>query len=202
MCGIFGYIGPRNNAGSIVIKGLKNLEYRGYDSWGIALKREDGSLRIGKDVGKIGAVKPEDFAENSHLAIAHSRWATHGGVTKENAHPHFGCDDRIAVVHNGIIENFQELREELKAKGHSFTSETDTEVIPHLIEDFLKSGISLTEAVRKACKRFHGRYAILVMDKQSEGLVAARTGSPLIVGVGKGEFFVASDIPEIGRAHV
>jgi len=195
MCGIFGYIGGRSNAGSIVIKGLKNLEYRGYDSWGVVLKKEDGTMRVGKDIGKIGAVKPEDYADSSSLAIAHSRWATHGGVTKENAHPHFGCDDRIAVVHNGIIENFKELRDELIAKGHRFLSETDTEIIPHLIEEFLKTGIPLPDAVRESCKRFHGRFAILVMDKQSEELVAARTGSPLIIGVGDNEFFVASDIP-------
>lgn len=195
MCGIFGYIGERHDAGSVVIKGLKNLEYRGYDSWGVALKKEDGTLRVGKDIGKIGAVKPENYGDVSSLAIAHSRWATHGGVTKENAHPHFSCDQRIAVVHNGIIENFQELREELKKKGHSFKSETDTEVIPHLIEEFQKSGMSLAEATRAACRRFHGRYAVLVMDRDSESLVAARTGSPLIIGVGKKEFFIASDIP-------
>jgi glucosamine--fructose-6-phosphate aminotransferase (isomerizing) len=195
MCGIFGYIGERKNAGSVVIKGLKNLEYRGYDSWGIVLKKNDGSLRIAKDIGKVGTVDPENFKEPSSLAIAHSRWATHGGVTKENAHPHFGCDERIAVVHNGIIENFQVLRDELKTKGHVFLSETDTEVIPHLIEEFLKSGMTLTDAIRASCKRFHGRFAILVMDKESEELVAARTGSPLIVGVGTDEFFIASDIP-------
>ncbi len=195
MCGIFGYIGNRHHAGSIVIKGLKNLEYRGYDSWGVALRREDGTLRIAKDVGKIGSVKPEDYADVSSIAIAHSRWATHGGVTVENAHPHTSCDQRITVVHNGIIENYREIRDELKAKGHTFVSETDTEVIPHLIEEFLKTGISLHEAFRAACLRFVGRYAVLVLDKNSKGLIAARTGSPLIVGVGDGEFFVASDIP-------
>lgn len=195
MCGIFGYIGERNDAGSVVIKGLKNLEYRGYDSWGVALRTKDGSLRTEKDIGKIGAVKPEDFSDDSSLAIAHSRWATHGGVTKENAHPHFGCDKRIAVVHNGIIENYETLRSDLKKKGHTFLSDTDSEVIPHLIEDILKTGVSLTEAVREAGKRLHGRYAILVMDQQSQALVAARTGSPLIVGVGTNEFFIASDIP-------
>ncbi len=196
MCGIFGYIGPRSNAGVVVIKGLKNLEYRGYDSWGVAIRKSDGSVRIEKEVGKIGAVKNEDFADSSSLAIAHSRWATHGGVTKENAHPHVSGDGRIAVVHNGIIENFEELREELKKQGHSFVSETDSEIIPHLIEELLKKkGVTLGEAVRSACKRFDGRYAILVMDKSSQMLVAARTGSPLIVGVGEKEFFIASDIP-------
>ncbi|HRH93440.1 MAG TPA: glutamine--fructose-6-phosphate transaminase (isomerizing), partial [Candidatus Peribacteria bacterium] len=195
MCGIFGYIGTKKNAGSIVIKGLKNLEYRGYDSWGVAMQ-VDGDIRVEKDVGKISGVKDEDFADDSTLAVAHSRWATHGGVTKENAHPHFGDLGRVAVVHNGIIENFQELRAELGAKGHVFASETDTEVIPHLIEDFLKDGMSFQEAVRASCLRFHGRYAILAFEKSTRMLVAARTGSPLIVGVGKkDEFFIASDIP-------
>ncbi len=195
MCGIFGYIGSRTDAGSVVVKGLKNLEYRGYDSWGVVLKKSDGTLRTEKDIGKIGSVNPASFDDSSSLAIAHSRWATHGGVTKENAHPHFSCDRRIAVVHNGIIENFHELRDELKQKGHMFQSETDTEVIPHLIEEHLRKGLSLEEAVRVSCLTFKGRYAILVMDKESNGLVAARTGSPLIVGVGTSEFFIASDIP-------
>ncbi len=196
MCGIFGYIGTRQNAGEIVIKGLKNLEYRGYDSWGVAMRLSDGSMRSEKDIGKIGAVDTDKFKDVSSLAIAHSRWATHGGVTKSNAHPHFSCDRRIAVVHNGIIENFEELREELTKKGHTFKSQTDTEIIPHLVEELLKKkGMNLSEAVRLACMRFTGRFAILVLEKESETLVAARTGSPLIVGVGKEELFVASDIP-------
>ncbi len=196
MCGIFGYVGQRTNAGSLVIDGLKNLEYRGYDSWGIALRTHDGLLRIEKDVGKIGSVSTDRFLDNCSLAIAHSRWATHGGVTTNNAHPHCSCDGRIAVVHNGIIENFQELREELTSKGHRFLSETDTEVIPHLIEEYLKEdGMTLESASRKAFARFQGRYAVLVMDAQSMTLIAARTGSPLIVGVGEKEYFIASDIP-------
>lgn len=196
MCGIFGYIGSRQNAGEIVIRGLKNLEYRGYDSWGVAMRLSDGSMRSEKDIGKIGVVKSELFRDPSTLAIAHSRWATHGGVTKDNAHPHFSCDGRIAVVHNGIIENFEELREELTKKGHTFQSQTDTEIVPHLIEELLKKkGTTLSEAVRLASMRFTGRFAILVLEKDSETLVAARTGSPLIVGIGKGEFFIASDIP-------
>ncbi len=195
MCGIFGYVGSKTNAGSIVIRGLKNLEYRGYDSWGVALQRPDG-IYIRKDIGKISGVKPEDFDDMpSSLAMAHSRWATHGGVTKTNAHPHVSDDDSIAVVHNGIIENFQELREELKSRGHVFKSETDTEVIPHFIQEERKKGLSLSEATREACRRFHGRYAILVFEKGTSLIVAARTGSPLIVGVGDGEFFIASDIP-------
>ncbi|OGJ65162.1 hypothetical protein A3A67_01595 [Candidatus Peribacteria bacterium RIFCSPLOWO2_01_FULL_51_18] len=195
MCGIFGYIGSRDDAGKLVISGLKNLEYRGYDSWGVAMRLEDGSIYSDKEIGKIGAVKAENYSMKSGLAIAHSRWATHGGVTKINAHPHFSCDGSIAVVHNGIIENYEELREELKAKKHIFKSATDTEIIPHLIEEEMKKGISLEEAVRNSCRRFTGRYAILVLDKNSNALVAARTGSPLIVGVGQHEYFIASDIP-------
>ncbi len=195
MCGIFGYIGSRQNAGSIVIKGLKNLEYRGYDSWGVALQTADG-IHVRKDIGKISSVKSSDFDDMpSTLAMAHSRWATHGGVTKQNAHPHFSGDEHIAVVHNGIIENFQQLRDELKKKGHVFKSETDTEVIPHLIDEYRKKGMDLPEATRAACARFHGRFAIMVFEHESHTLVAARTGSPLIVGVGDNELFVASDIP-------
>ncbi len=194
MCGIFGYIGNRTNAGSIVIQGLKALEYRGYDSWGMAASTASG-IESRKDVGKISSVSTDDFSFQSSLAIAHSRWATHGAVTKENAHPHFSCDRSIALVHNGIIENYEEIRDELKSKGHVFLSETDTEVAPHLIEEYMKQGASFEEAVTKAFQRFHGRYAILAFDATNHRLFAARTGSPLIVGVGQDEFFIASDIP-------
>ncbi len=194
MCGIFGYVGARDDAGSLVIQGLKKLEYRGYDSWGVAIQTNN-HVAVEKDVGKISDVADDRLTAPAHLAIAHSRWATHGGVTKENAHPHLSADGSVAVVHNGIIENFQELREELGAKGITFTSGTDTEVIPHLIAEEKKSGKSLREAVRSACKRLHGRFAIVVLDKDERALVAARTGSPLIVGVGEGEYFIASDIP-------
>lgn len=194
MCGIFGYIGPRTNAGAVVIKGLKNLEYRGYDSWGVAMVTKDG-IRAEKDVGKISAVDLRQFSQVSSLAIAHSRWATHGGVTRENAHPHFSCDQSIALVHNGIIENYEEIREELIGKGHTFLSQTDTEVAPHLIEEYMLTGLSLEQAVRKACQRFQGRYGILAFDSRSNMLIAARTGSPLIIGVGTNEYFIASDIP-------
>lgn len=194
MCGIFGYIGHRKDAGALVITGLKALEYRGYDSWGVAAATSNG-IEVRKDIGKISGVSADDFVHESTLAIAHSRWATHGGVTKENAHPHFSCDRSIALVHNGIIENYEEIREELKRKGHTFLSETDTEVAPHLIEEYMKEGCGFEEAVTKAFQRFHGRYAILAFDATHHRLFAARTGSPLIVGVGDGEFFIASDIP-------
>ena len=195
MCGIFGYAGGRNNAGTIVVDGLKNLEYRGYDSWGVAWKSNEEIL-LQKETGKISNVDSNDFSEESSLAIAHTRWATHGGVTKKNAHPHLSEDGTIAVVHNGIIENFDVLRKELMAKGHSFTSDTDTEVIPHLIEEEYKACGDFAEAVRKACLQFEGRYALLALNTLSQTLVAAREGSPLIIGAKRGEeYFIASDIP-------
>ena len=200
MCGIFGYVGKRTDAGSIVVEGLKNLEYRGYDSWGVAYL-VDGSIVVEKDVGKISTVSADLFSSASHLALAHTRWATHGGVTQRNAHPHTNEDGTIAVVHNGIIENFQELKEDLLKRGHILLSDTDTEVIPHLIEDELRSSDDFALAVRKACMRFHGRYAILAIHAGSRILVAARTGSPLIMGVCKETldrsqgYFIASDFP-------
>lgn len=131
MCGIFGYIGPKSNAAEIVLDGLKLLEYRGYDSWGVAVK-SGNEIKVDKHVGKIGNAVVN--LPESTLGIGHTRWATHGGVTDINAHPHLDCSQQIAVIHNGIIENFEELKEELVQKGHTFISETDTEVMPHLIE--------------------------------------------------------------------
>lgn len=194
MCGIFGYTGQKKDAGRIVLEGLKKLEYRGYDSWGVAMQTNH-AIVVKKDIGKISGVESKNLMDVSSLAIAHSRWATHGGVTKENAHPHLSGDGTIAVVHNGIIENYEELKSELLKKGHTFLSQTDTEVIPHLIEEYKKEGFNLPDAVQKACNRFHGRFAILALDTTSKMLVAARTGSPLIVGIGEGEYFIASDIP-------
>jgi glucosamine--fructose-6-phosphate aminotransferase (isomerizing) len=203
MCGIFGYVGKRTDAAKMAVEGLKSLEYRGYDSWGLAWK-EGGALTIRKDIGKISGVDPDSLTDNSTLAIGHTRWATHGGVTRANAHPHCSEDHTIAVVHNGIFENYQQLRDELKAKGHLFLSETDTEVAPHLIEEYLKQTGDFGQAVRLACQHFEGRYAILAVNTASDTLVAARTGSPLIVGVAKGDgpalsgvegYFVASDTP-------
>ncbi len=162
MCGIFGYVGKRTDAGVIAVEGLKNLEYRGYDSWGVACKR-GGEVTVVKDIGPIGKVDSSVFGKDCSLAIAHTRWATHGGVTQRNAHPHLSEDKTIAVVHNGIVENYLELRKELKAKGHTFQSETDTEVIPHLIEEELKLTGDFAAAVRNACLRFDGRYAILAL---------------------------------------
>src|SRR3989339_1654902 len=194
MCGIIGYVGKRTDAGFLVVEGLKHLEYRGYDSWGVACKKKDG-IAIRKDVGKISTVNPAEFLKSCSLAMAHTRWATHGGVTQENAHPHVSCDGKIVVVLNGIIENFETLREELKAKGHRFVSTTDTEVIPHLIEEEMKHEPDFAAAVRRACLKFEGRFGIVVMHAESETLVAARTGSPLIIGVAADGYFIASDTP-------
>ncbi len=195
MCGIFGYVGKRSDAGKLVVEGLKNLEYRGYDSWGVACKTTKGTI-IKKDTGKISAVNADDFAHGCSLAIAHTRWATHGGVTAANSHPHTNADGSIVVVHNGIIENYQELRKDLESKGHTFLSETDTEIIPHVIEEEMKTTSDFASAVRNACTKFEGRYGILAFHKTSDILVATRTGSPLIVGVSKEDgYFIASDIP-------
>ncbi len=190
----------------MVVEGLKNLEYRGYDSWGVAWK-SNGSVSVRKDIGKISDVRSEDFSDECSLAIAHTRWATHGGVTKLNAHPHTSCDKQIAVIHNGIVENYEDLRRDLAAKGHTFVSQTDTEIIPHLIEEEMKTTKDFAAAVRAACLKIHGRFAVVAIHAASAMLVAARNGSPLIVGVkrGKGEhapalsgvegYFIASDIP-------
>ncbi|MFH1240053.1 MAG: glutamine--fructose-6-phosphate transaminase (isomerizing) [Candidatus Diapherotrites archaeon] len=190
MCGIVGYRGFRN-ASEIVVSGLKSLEYRGYDSWGIAI-RENGKTIIRKNIGEISKA---DFSElpESKIAIGHTRWATHGGVTDFNAHPHSDSKNEITVVHNGIIENYSELRNELKLKNHVFKSDTDTEVIPHLIEEIMQTDkISLEDAVKKSLKLLEGSFALLVMYKND--LIAARKESPLVLGIGKNEFFIASDV--------
>jgi len=194
MCGIFGFIGKRNDAGSLVIDGLKNLEYRGYDSWGVACKI-DSKVMIEKDIGKISTINSSDFADDCSLAIGHTRWATHGGVTPANAHPHANGSGTIAVVHNGILENYQELKRDLESKGHVFKSETDTEIIPHVIEEYMKETGDFTSAIKKSCDAFEGRFAFLALHTESNTLVAARRGSPLIIGVGEDGYFIASDIP-------
>ena len=147
MCGIFGYVGKQNNAANFVLDGLKTLEYRGYDSWGIAVKA-DKKVVIEKHVGKIGGASVN--LPESTLGIGHTRWATHGGVTEKNAHPHLDCNNELAVIHNGIIENYQEIKEELQNKGHQFISETDTEVVPHLIEENIKQGMGFASSFRSA----------------------------------------------------
>lgn len=186
MCGIFGYVGPKKNAGEIVLKGLKTLEYRGYDSWGIALSTNNKLLHE-KHIGKIGNANG-DFSI-SNFAIGHTRWATHGGVTVSNAHPHFSCDGKIAVTHNGIVENYQELKSTLK--NHKFKSQTDTEVISHMIEEEQKNK-PFFEAVKDVFRKLSGLNAVITINKDGE-VVVARKGSPLVLGVGKNEYFLASD---------
>lgn len=195
MCGIFGYIGKSQNAPQIVLEGLKTLEYRGYDSWGVAVSSQSsvvGSrLAVEKHVGKIGKAKLSSSLK-SNLAIGHTRWATHGGVTQANSHPHLDCKGQIAVVHNGIVENFEELRDKLVKQGHKFKSETDTEVIPHLIEQNLKSK-PFKEAVRAAFKSLKGLSAIVVVNSQTSEIIACKTGSPLVVGKSADGILIASD---------
>ncbi len=193
MCGIIGYVGFRQ-AQHLLIQCLKKLDYRGYDSTGIAVL--DHTINIAKEVGEISQLENTPLVTNGIIGIGHTRWATHGNVTKENAHPHVSCDGSIAIVHNGIIENYKNLREELQKKGHIFTSQTDSEVIVHLIEDFYKGNIE--QAVLRALKKIQGSYALIVLcEKEPDKLVGARKESPLIVGVGDNEMFLASDIPAI-----
>ena len=239
MCGIFGYVGKKNNVAQITLEGLKLLEYRGYDSWGIAVKIQNSESRIKnskgknkfiveKHVGKISEANLKSSApiksgsilnHKSSIAVGHTRWATHGGVTVKNAHPHLDCTKTIAVVHNGIVENFQELKDGLQKKGHRFISKTDTEVIPHLIEEFMGTKRSLpadqsrhepysnriekatgktrrgfTSSVRDAFNKLKGLNAIVVANAKSSEIIAAKNGSPLVIGIGKDEFYIASDL--------
>jgi len=197
MCGIVGYVGPKPVA-EVLIEGLRKLEYRGYDSAGIAVVK-DGMLDVRRCAGKLKNL--EDILAREPIfgtfGIAHTRWATHGRPTDENAHPHRDCGGKVVVIHNGIIENFLELKRELLAEGHKFATETDTEIIAHLIEKYM-DGRPLEEAVRAALPRLGGVYALAVIATSDPGkIVAARLGPPLIIGVGEGENFVASDIPAV-----
>ena len=197
MCGIFGSILKNGTVAPVIHAGLKRLEYRGYDSVGQATV-DDGKLFIKKDAGKIDDVHRllDLDAMPGRIGIGHTRWATHGAPYRVNAHPHTDCADEIAVVHNGIIENFAELKAELEAHGHVFKSKTDTEVVPHLIEEGLKNGLALIEAVREAAKRLEGSYALAVVStREPDKIVCARKESPLVVGINETEVFCASDIP-------
>jgi glucosamine--fructose-6-phosphate aminotransferase (isomerizing) len=196
VCGIIGAVLVQGNVAPLLRESLKRLEYRGYDSSGI-VTAANGQLHIKKDKGKIDEIHNKlnfDTLPGS-IGIGHTRWATHGAPSKENAHPHLDCKNRIAVVHNGIIENYQELRDDLLAHGHHFRSETDTEVIPHLIEDTLRSTKRLDLAVAKILPRLEGSYAIVVLDFSSSGLVGARQESPLVLGLGNDGVYCASDVP-------
>lgn len=189
MCGIFGYVGKKNTAAAMTLEGLKLLEYRGYDSWGIAVK-SDKKILVDKHTGKIGGATVK--LPESTIGIGHTRWATHGGVTMANAHPHLDCKKQIAVLHNGIVENFSELKEILVKKGHRFVSETDTEVISHLIEEHMKT-TGFTTSVRDAFLQLKGMNAIVVLNAISTEIIAAKNGSPLIVGENNDGFYIASD---------
>ncbi len=194
MCGIVGYVGNKS-AKPILLEGLKKLEYRGYDSAGIALQ-VDQALDVIKKQGKLEKLEKalHNNKVESKIGIGHTRWATHGKPTDENSHPHYDADYNFAVVHNGIIENYQSIKEELLAEGKVFTSETDTEVIAHLVDKYYKGDLS--EAVSRTVKRLEGSFAIAVISKNEEGrIVAVRKDSPLIVGLGQNENFLASDIP-------
>ena len=200
MCGIVGYIGDRD-ACPILIKGLRRLEYRGYDSAGVALVGSDGNLNVYKCKGKIDALEHflADKDTSGTVGIAHTRWATHGEPNDTNAHPHFSADGRIAMIHNGIIENYRVLKDALTAAGVTFRSETDSEVLVNLIEYVRDTeGCTLEEAVRLALKKVVGAYAIAVVEKgNNDKIIAARQSSPMAIGVGKGEYFISSDASSI-----
>ncbi len=197
MCGIIGYIGPRPVL-SVLVEGLRRLEYRGYDSAGVALVA-DGVLDVRRSAGKLARLE-EVLAANpiaGTYGLGHTRWATHGRPTEENAHPHRDCTGRLVVVHNGIIENYLDLKADLEAEGHRFVTETDTEIVAHLVEREMR-GDGLEAAVGRALRQLRGLFAIVLISADDpDTIVAARNGPPVVVGLGDGEFFVASDIPAI-----
>lgn len=190
MCGIVAYVGHRE-AYPIIIKGLKRLEYRGYDSAGIALI--NGDLNVYKKKGKVADLEQFLIGQKLHstIGIGHTRWATHGEPSDRNAHPHFSENKNLAIIHNGIIENYASLKQDLENRGHIFHSDTDSEVFIHFIEDMqINAKCSLEEAVRLALSKVVGAYAIVIIAKEfNNQLIAARKGSPLVIGVGKNEFF-------------
>lgn len=200
MCGIVGYVGGRN-ATPVILNGLKKLEYRGYDSAGLAVM-EDSRIELRRELGKLDRLVNlvQEKPLQGKIGIGHTRWATHGEPSTRNAHPHFGMTQEVVVVHNGIVENYQELRDELTAEGAVFSSETDTETIPHLVERYLSTGDTLVEAVRQALLRLKGAHGVVVMStKEPDKIVAARIGNAggVVIGLGENEMFVASDIPAI-----
>src|SRR5207248_4172481 len=197
MCGIVGYIGGRE-AVPLIIDGLRRLEYRGYDSAGVAVLSDQKCLEIRRASGKLQNLEDAIRAKplSGFYGIGHTRWATHGRPTEENAHPHRDCKGEIVVVHNGIVENYLALRKQLTAEGHTFKTETDTEVLAHLIEKHLNG--NLEHAVREAIKQITGVFALSVISSSDPNkIVAARSGPPVVVGLGQDEFFVASDVPAI-----
>jgi glucosamine--fructose-6-phosphate aminotransferase (isomerizing) len=192
MCGIVGYTGSQP-AQAFLLDGMARLEYRGYDSCGLAVI--DPEIRIYKDAIRVAALAKMGPRLMGTTGIGHTRWATHGAPCQKNAHPHLDCTGRIAVVHNGVIRNYRELTRRLTGEGHVFTSDTDTEVIAHLVEKYYRD--DLEGAVRAALKEIEGSYAIVVLAAGQPGLVVARQDSPLIIGIGDGEYFIASDVPAV-----
>jgi glutamine---fructose-6-phosphate transaminase (isomerizing) len=199
MCGIVGYIGSKKVV-PVIIEGLRKLEYRGYDSAGIAVVTREGKLEVRRAPGKLRnleKVLQESPIEGTY-GIGHTRWATHGRPTEENAHPHRDCSGQIVVVHNGIIENYLELKEQLQSEGHKFVTETDTEIVAHLVEKNTQGGICLEEAVRQSLKQLRGIYSLVFLSaREPQKIVAARFGPPSVIGLGENEYFVASDIPAL-----
>ncbi len=192
MCGVFATVNAKTDAAKQVLTGLKKLEYRGYDSWGIVVKAgQKGELEVEKHVGKIGQAQTN--LSSAQIGLGHTRWATHGGVTDANAHPHLDCSKTVAVVHNGIIENFRSLKTQLIDQDHVFSSDTDTEIVAHLIEQE-KSEQNFDKAVFAAFSQLQGSNAIAVLGKDSEKIVACRDGLPLVLGVGQRQLFLASDV--------
>jgi len=199
MCGIVGYVGNKQVV-PLIIDGLRKLEYRGYDSAGIAVVDENHQMKIRRAEGKMRNL--EEVLRQKPLdgtyGVGHTRWATHGRPTEENAHPHRDCSGRVVVVHNGIIENYLQLKDELRKKDHTFVTETDTEIVAHLIEEHLKQGDGFEEAVRKTVQALHGIFALSMLSAdEPDTIISARLGPPVVIGLGKGEYFVASDVPAI-----
>ena len=198
MCGIVGYIGPKKVV-PLILDGLRRLEYRGYDSAGIAVVQQNGKMEVRRASGKLRNLE-EAIAKapfDGLYGVGHTRWATHGRPTEENAHPHRDCTGQVVVVHNGIIENYVELKHQLQAEGHKFVTETDTEVVAHLVEKYMDGG-PLEEAVRKTVRQLKGVYALVILStKDPNKIVAARMGPPSVIGLGEGEYLVASDIPAL-----
>src|SRR3990170_1698959 len=197
MCGIVGYVGSKPLL-PVLMDGLRRLEYRGYDSAGVAVVRE-GQMLIRRSAGKLSNLDDALARDpiEGEFGIGHTRWATHGRPTEENAHPHRDCDGRIVVVHNGIIENYLELKRELQARGHRFLTETDTEIVAHLVEQESRED-GLAAAVRRALQQLRGLFAlVLISADEPDTIVTVRNGPPVVVGLGKDEYFVASDIPAI-----
>jgi len=201
MCGIVGYIGVSSNPVEVVIEGLKQLEYRGYDSAGFAVLR-NSKVELYKEVGRISnleeKIKGIDFSDVEGIAIGHTRWATHGGITVPNTHPHISNNGKIVLVHNGVIENYADLKELLLRKGYTFYSQTDTEVIANLIEEHMKEGNSLEDAVILSVQELSGTFGIVLFyADEPDKIIAIRKGSPIVIGIGDNENIVASDINAI-----